>query len=188
MLKQLIEQLPEEQVTLISQDNYYRHISELKKDEEGMVNFDHPDTVDLDRLGNDLNQLLNGNRVTLEEYTFNNPDLVPKMITYYPAPIIIVEGLFVFHNPKVANLIDLKVFVEAHEYIKLARRIVRDQNERAWDLNEILVNYQKYVAPMYRRYIEPLKYECDFIIPNNNQMYKAVNVLVSYAKSILASQ
>ena len=82
-------------------------------------------------------------------------------------------------------MIDLKVFVEAEEYIRLSRRLIRDQKERGMEVAKILRDYNKYVAPMYRQHIAPFRFDCDLIIPNNTQMYKAVNILTQHLKSMV---
>jgi uridine kinase len=187
LLNQLMEHIPADKVTLISQDNYYRKLEDQKRDDEGLVNFDHPDAVDLDRLANDLQSLTNGQPVTLWEYTYNNPKAVSRQITYQPSPIILLEGLFIFYKPEVSRLLDLKVFVEAEEYIKLTRRIHRDLNDRGKSLDLILRTYRKYVAPMYSRFIAPYKDECDIIIPNNTHMYRGIEVLINHLRAIVTS-
>ena len=101
-----------------------------------------------------------------------------------PSPIIIVEGLFIFHHPALAKLIDLKVFVDAHEHIRLARRLRRDAMERGYSFESVLRDWERFVAPMYQQFIEPTKYNCDLIIPNHTHMYKAVQVLMNHLEAI----
>ena len=124
----------------------------------------------------------------MPEYTFNNPDVEPKTISYAPAPIILIEGLFVFYHPSVMNRLDLRVFVEAEDHIRLARRIKRDGKERGYPVDEVLDMYLKFVAPMYRKYVEPFKHDCDIIIPNNDHMENAVDVLAHHLDAVLASR
>ena len=105
------------------------------------------------------------------------------MLTFNPAPVVVVEGLFVFYFPELAELLDLKVFIDAKDYVKLKRRIVRDNNERGYDLEDVLYRYEKHVAPTYEKYIEPFKSEADIIVPNNHHFSKGLDVLVSYLKT-----
>lgn len=188
LLNQLLTQLPREKVTLISQDNYYRKLQDQIRDEEGLVNFDHPGSVDLEALMEDVGKLLRNEAFSREEYTFNNPAVVPRLLRFEPAPIIILEGLFIYYRPDLAQQIDLKLFVEAHEHIRLSRRLKRDHTERGYSIESILRDYEKFVAPMYHKYVLPTRYECDFIIPNNKHMYKAIQVIVNHLNSILAKQ
>ena len=177
--------LPSAQLTHISQDNYYRQYAAQQKDPDGLVNFDHPDAVDLDYLLADVRRILAGEAVSVQEYTFNNPDRVPATIFMEPRPLIILEGLFIFYHQPLAALIDLKVFVEADEHIKLARRIRRDGQERGYGLESVLRDYERFVAPMYHRYVAPTKWDSDLIIPNNKHMYKAIQVLIHHLKAVL---
>ena len=183
-LKSLIDHFDSDEICLVSQDNYYKDRHLQPKDENGIENFDTPQSIEFDEYARDIQALKNGETVTRKEYTFNNPNVVPKMLTFNPARIIVVEGLFVFYFPELAKLLDLKVFIDAKDYVKLKRRIVRDNSERGYDLDDVLYRYEKHVAPTYEKYIEPFKYDADVIIPNNNKFDKGLKVLVSYLKSV----
>ncbi|MEM7513247.1 MAG: uridine kinase [Bacteroidota bacterium] len=184
LLNQLREQLKDLTISEVSQDNYYKPLEDQVKTPEGLVNFDHPDSLLLEELYVDMDQLIQEKSITREEYTFNNPTATASMLKIDPSPVIILEGLFIYHLPELRRLIDLKVFVEAEEHIKLARRLRRDISERGYSLESILTDYTKFVAPMYEKYVEPTKRECDLIIPNNRHMYKAINVLVNHIRAV----
>lgn len=175
----------EGQVTLISQDNYYKKLEDQRVEPDGLVNFDHPDSVELERLAQDLQRLRKGASIELQEYTFNNPNRVPKTIVMKPAPLMIVEGLFVFYHEALAQMQDLRVFVDAQEHIRITRRLQRDITERGYSMESILRDYQRFVAPMYRQYVEPSKQIADVIIPNNKHMYKAVQMLVNHLRAVV---
>lgn len=185
LLRSILDYFDDDAITLISLDNYYIDKENLPKDLDGEVNFDAPDAVDLDRFARDLARVAAGETVEIEEYTFNNPEIVPKTIVYRPSPIIICEGLFVFHHPDVQALLDLQVFVDAAEHLKLARRIKRDYAERGYSLEEVLDYYEKYVMPMYKAHIEPYKYKCDIILPNNSHMENGTRVLKDHISAVL---
>ncbi|MCS7072977.1 MAG: uridine kinase [Bacteroidia bacterium] len=174
-------------VTLVSQDNYYKDRELQVPDENGEINFDHPNALDLDLFVQHIQQLFHLKPVTIREYTFNNPNKIPKLITYEPAPIVIVEGLFVFHRPELNPYYNLKIFVDAEEHIKLTRRIQRDHHERGYSIESILHQYQSNVVPMYRRYVEPTKWDCDLILPNNKHIDRAVEVVVNHLLSKVSS-
>ncbi len=184
LLQELVRRLPGQQISLISQDNYYKPLAEQHRDEEGHVNFDHPDSIYLDELLIDLNRLIMGESITRLEYTFNNPAVTPKDIVVEPASIIILEGLFIYYLEEMRRLIDLKLFVEADEHIRLERRLRRDYEERGYSYESIFSDYRKFVAPMYLRYIAPLRFECDLIIPNNHHMNQALRVITDHLKHI----
>ncbi len=187
LLKKLQQQFPEEKLTLISQDNYYKALDEQARDEEGLVNFDHPDSLDLYSYKRDIEELLRGREIEVEEYTFNVVVESPNKLIYQPRPIIIMEGLFVFHKPDIRELFDFKVFVEAEEHIKIARRLRRDLVERDYSVENTLRDYQKFVAPMYKQFVEPQRMESDLIIPNNRNMNKAIEVMSHHLAVVLGS-
>jgi uridine kinase len=182
-LRSLLNAFQPEEVCLISQDNYYRPRHEQPLDENGICNFDTPLSIDFETYADHINQLRQGKTVNKLEYTFNNPNVQPQMLTFTPAPIIVVEGIFVFYFPEIARLLDLKVFIDAAEHIKLKRRIVRDRDERGYDLADVLYRYEKHVVPTYDKYIAPFKSDADVIIPNNLHFNNALDMLVTYLKS-----
>jgi uridine kinase len=182
-LKNLISSFQTDEICLISQDNYYRPRQEQPQDENGIENFDLPQSISSEEYANDILCLRNGKTVQRKEYTFNNPKVVPKILNFEPAPIVVVEGIFVFYFPEIAKLLDLKVFIDAQEHIKLKRRIVRDNSERGYDLEDVLYRYEKHVAPTYEQYIKPFKFDADLVIPNNIHFEKGLAVLVAYLRS-----
>lgn len=185
LLERILSRFPKEKCTLISQDNYYKNREAQIKDEEGLVNYDHPDSLDLDKFVADIKSLMAGKTLHVQEYTFNNPDKVPQIFTYHPTPIIILEGLFVFHKPELNRLMNLKLFVDADEHVRFSRRLRRDVQERNYSFDETIRDYNKFVAPMYAKFVAPTQKECDFIIPNNHNMDTAIEVIISYLNTIL---
>jgi uridine kinase len=184
-IKELASHFRPEEICLISQDHYYKPLDLQYTDEQGVQNFDLPSSIDKDGLANDILKLKSGNTITKKEYTFNNPNATPRVLEFQPAPILIVEGLFVQYFPEIAGALDLKIFIEARDYVKLTRRIRRDNEERGYDLNDVLYRYQNHVMPIYDSLIEPLKHQADLIIPNNDHFEHALHVLVRALKSHL---
>ncbi|MCC5920583.1 MAG: uridine-cytidine kinase [Cyclobacteriaceae bacterium] len=182
-LDSLLETFSPDELCLISQDNYYKSRDLQPLDEEGVHNFDTPDSIDKDLYLKDLLQLKSGKSVEKLEYTFNNPNKKPRKLIFNPAPVVVVEGLFVLYYPEVANLLDLTVFIDAKEHIKLKRRIIRDKIDRGYDLDDVLYRYDKHVMPTYEKYIEPFKYDADLIVPNNSTFSKGLEVITAYLKS-----
>lgn len=173
------------ELCLISQDNYYKSRDQQPIDENGIKNFDLPGSIDREAFRADLLKLKSGQDVLKKEYTFNNPLTEPKMLSFKATPILVVEGLFVQYFEEIAQELDLKIFVEAKDHVKLGRRIKRDQVERGYDLDDVLYRYQYHVMPVYESLIEPLKYNSDIVIPNNGHVDKALNVLVGYLKALI---
>ncbi len=181
-MKSLIDSFAEEDICRISQDNYYRPIHEIPRDSNGIENFDLPETIDHQLFAQHLAILRKGQEVQQKEYTFNNQAITPKMLVFTPRPVIVVEGIFVFFFPEIAKQIDLKVFVDAKEHVKIKRRIIRDNNERGYDLNDVLYRWEHHVGPTYDKFIEPLRHEADIIINNNTRCDTGLDVLRDFLK------
>ncbi|WP_143962702.1 uridine kinase [Litoribacter populi] len=181
-LERLLNSFEPHQVCLISQDNYYKPRHQQPLDDRGIHNFDTPHSIDFEQYAEDIRKIHNGETVYRQEYTFNNPNKIPKMLEFKPAPVVVVEGIFVLYYPELASLLDLKVFIDAKDYIKLKRRIVRDKVERGYDLDDVLYRYEKHVMPTYEKYIEPFKHEADIIVPNNDSFDRALDLVKSYLK------
>jgi uridine kinase len=181
-IRQLRNTFTEDQVCIVSQDDYYLPREQQHRDKNGEFNFDLPKSFDKKKFRRDVSQLVAGIPVTIEEYTFNNPDAKPKLLTFKPAPILVVEGLFVFHFKKVAPLLDLKIFINTKENLKVIRRIHRDQVERGYPIEDVLYKYQNHVLPSFERYILPYKEEADMVINNNRDFKMGLAVLEGFLR------
>ena len=182
-LNGLLNKFEKQEVCLVSQDNYYKPRNEQPVDQKGVKNFDLPESIDFKAYKNDILTLKKGNSVERKEYTFNNPDTPPKLIRLESAPVIIVEGIFVLYFREIAELLDLKLFIDAKDHIKLKRRIIRDDKERGYDLEDVLYRYEYHVMPTYEKYIEPYQGEADIIIPNHIDFQEALNVLETFVRA-----
>ena len=182
-LERLLSTFEPGEVCLISQDNYYkpRHLQPI--DAQGVHNFDTPHSIDFEQYACDIRKIQNGETVHREEYTFNNAAKKPKMLTFEAAPVVVVEGIFVLYYPELAELLDLKIFIDAKDHIKLKRRIIRDKVERGYDLDDVLYRYEMHVMPTYEKYIKPFKNEADLIVPNNSSFDRALDVVRTYLRS-----
>lgn len=176
-LDKLLETFDPRQICLISQDNYYKPRELQPVDEKGYFNFDTPYSIDFEQYCTDIKKIQQGETVYRKEYIFNNPNKTPRILTFIPAPVVVVEGIFVLYHPELANLLDLKIFIDAKDYIKLTRRIIRDKEERGYDLDDVLYRYKKHVMPTYEKYIAPFKDDSDLIVPNNENFDKAIEVI-----------
>jgi uridine kinase len=186
-LRHLVNSLRPEDICLISQDNYYHPRETQFQDENGVINFDLPTSIDGAEYAADVLKLSQGQSFTRKEYTFNNPNVVPKDLVFNPAPIVIVEGIFVFYFEEVAKLLDLKIYIDAEEHVKLHRRIIRDKVERGYDLDDVLYRYLNHVAPTYEKYIKPYKQDADLVIPNNRHFERGLDVVVSFLNGKVAA-
>jgi uridine kinase len=174
-----------EDICLISQDHYYKARDLQFVDEKGIQNFDLPSAIERERFHQDILKIKRGEALHIKEYTFNNPAAIPQIIEFKPAPILIIEGLFVQYFEEIASELDLKIFIEAKDYIKLSRRIRRDNDERGYDLNDVLYRYQHHVMPIYETLIKPLKHQTDLVIPNNHNFERALDILTLALKGKL---
>ena len=116
-LRKLIDSFHPSHICLVSEDNYYKDRNTQEVDANGVINFDLPSSIDEHAYAQDILRLRNGEKVCRKEYTFNNPNVVPKDLEFVPAPIIVVEGIFVFYFEEVARLLDLKVYIDAKEHV-----------------------------------------------------------------------
>jgi uridine kinase len=182
MLKQ---SFTEKQICVISQDDYYRPREQQRIDDNGVTNFDLPESIDKDAFLRDIRRLISGEIVEKLEYTFNNEKANPQLLTFRPAPILIVEGLFVFYFSQIYELMDLRVFLHAKENLKIIRRIKRDKVERNYPLEDVLYRYEHHVLPTFERYIKPYQEEADLIINNNLHFERAIQVLKGYFRHYL---
>lgn len=184
----LSSRLKDNMVCLISQDDYYKKREFQPVDIHGVENFDTPDSIDWKKFVEDLKAVKQGGSIEREKYTFNNPEARKAYVTFNPAPVIIAEGIFLFNFPDILRELDLKIFLEAKEHVKLIRRISRDKEERGYDLEDVLYRYEHHVAPNYERYILPFREEADIIIPNNRHYEKALEVLTVFIKQKIHDQ
>lgn len=185
-LNKISAHFSDEELCLVSQDHYYRPIHEQVVDGNGVVNFDLPESIDNEKFLRDILLLKKGETVVKEEYTFNKTAVKPKQLIFKPAPILIVEGLFVQYFPALEKELDLKIFIEAKDHLKLSRRIRRDNEERGYDLDDVLYRYQHHVMPVYESLIKPLMHQADFVIPNNHRLERAMSFVIEGLQSKLA--
>lgn len=184
-LKALKTNFHKDEVSVITQDNYYFEKQFQQIDAQGSINFDLPDAIDRGALYEDFKQVVAGTKVSRQEYTFNNASALSAQIEVLPAPIVIVEGLFVFHFSELSQMLDLKVYIDARDEIKLQRRLKRDAIERGYPESDVLYRWEHHVKPCYLNYLKPYRDHCDLIITNNESFDKGLEVLVNHLRAKL---
>ncbi len=184
-IRRLRERFALSELCIVSQDDYYLPREKQYKDHNDEYNFDLPKSFDKKKFRSDLQGLMRGETITIEEYTFNNADAKPKLLVFQPAPIIVIEGLFVFHYKKIAPLLDLKIFINAKENLKVIRRIHRDQVERGYPIEDVLYKYEHHVLPSFERFIQPYKEEADIVVNNNHDLERGLSVVEGFLRSKL---
>ena len=151
---------------VIHQDSYYKDLSHLKMKERISNNFDHPNSIDIKLLIKDVKTLINGESILQPLYDFSNHTRKQKYLTITPKPIIIVEGILIFHFKELANLFLLKIFLDIDPDIRFIRRLKRDVKERKRQVNDICKQYLNFVKPMHELFVEKTKYNSDIVLKN----------------------
>ncbi len=177
VVNQILNELPEGEVGVISQDSYYQDTTHLSFEERKKINFDHPRSIDFDLLGEHLKALKKGESINQPVYSFVKHNRTGDTITTKPRKVMIVEGILILTNRALREMFDIKIFVHADSDERLIRRLKRDIAERGRDINEVLSRYQNTLKPMHQQFIEPTKEYADLIIPNNKYNTVAVNIV-----------
>lgn len=177
VVDQILKELPEGEVGVISQDSYYRDTSHLNLDERIKINFDHPRSIDFELLESHLKELKKGNAIDQPVYSFVKHNRTGDTIKTHPRKVMIVEGILILTNQELRDMFDIKIFVHADSDERLIRRLKRDICERGRDLDEVLTRYQNTLKPMHQQFIEPMKEYADIIIPNNKYNTVAVDIV-----------
>ena len=177
VVNKIISESPENEVTIISQDSYYKDLSHLDYTSRTKVNFDHPNSIDFKLLCSHLAQLREGNSIEQPVYSFVEHNRTDETVTTHPKKVIVVEGILILTDPMIRDLFDIKIFVHADSDERLIRRLKRDISERGRDLQEVLNRYQSTLKPMHQQFIEPTKEFADMIIPNNRYNTVAVDIV-----------
>jgi uridine kinase len=172
-----MNELPETEVGIISQDSYYKENHNLSFDERALINFDHPRAIDFDLLVAHLKELREEKTIQQPVYSFVTHNRTEDTITTHPRKVMIVEGILILANPELRELFDVKIFVHADSDERLIRRMKRDIAERGRNMDEVLSRYQNTLKPMHQQFIEPTKAFADIIIPNDKYNTVAIDVV-----------
>ena len=177
VVNQIINELPQDEVCIISQDSYYGQTDNLSYEERTKINFDHPRAIDFELLVKHLSDLKSGKIIEQPIYSFVAHNRTKDTIKTHPRKVIIVEGILIFNSKELRNLCDIKVFVHADADERLIRRVRRDIKERGRDIDEVLSRYQSTLKPMHQQFIEPTKNYADIIIPNDRYNTVAIDIV-----------
>ena len=186
VVNQVAHEYQDTDVTVISQDSYYKDTSHLSYDERVEINFDHPNSIDFELLKKHLEELRKGNSIDQPVYSFVEHNRTSETVLTKPSNVIIVEGILILTLPEVRDLFDIKVYVDCDSDERLIRRLKRDISDRGRDLDEVLDRYQSTLKPMHQQFIEPTKAYADVIIPTNKLNRVGVKILRSILDQKLA--
>jgi uridine kinase len=177
VVHQIMTELPDTEVGVISQDSYYKETTNLSFDERALINFDHPRSIDFELLVRHLKALKAGETIDQPVYSFIQHNRTDDTVSTHPRKVMIVEGILILTNPELRELFDIKIFVHADSDERLVRRLKRDISERGRDIDEVLNRYQNTLKPMHEQFIEPSKAFADIIIPNDKYNTVAIDVV-----------
>ena len=177
VVHQIMNELPEAEVGIISQDSYYKETNNLSYEERTKINFDHPRAIDFELLVSHLVELKKEKPIEQPVYSFVTHNRTSDTILTHPRKVMIVEGILILSNPELRNMFDIKIFVNGDSDERLIRRFKRDIAERGRDMDEVLSRYQTTLKPMHEQFIEPTKAFADIIIPNDRYNTVAIDVV-----------
>ena len=176
LMKNLIKEF-EDVVTVLSHDNYYKRHDELPYEERCKLNYDEPGALETDLMARHLDCLRRGEAIECPVYDFTVHNRSDETIHIVPKQVIIVEGILIFENRQLRELMDIRVFVDTDADVRLCRRIKRDVNKRGRTLESVLQQYQETVKPMHEQYVEPSKKFADIIVPEGGKNLVALDML-----------
>jgi len=181
----ILESVSASEVVFIQQDSYYRNLKDLPLDYRQVANFDHPDALDNDLLVNHVRRLRSGEPIELPLYDFKTHTRLVETRAVEPKPIVIVEGILIFAEPRLLEQMDIKVFVDTPDDIRFIRRLRRDIAERGRTAESVIEQYIATVRPMHMQFVEPSKRHADVIIPEGGQNHVAIDLMVTKIQTIL---
>ncbi len=176
--RKIHESLSPLRVAFLDQDSYYRDLKDLTLEERREVNFDHPDAFDTDLLVGQLKQLKAGKGIDKPVYNFVTSTRESRATPVSPAEIILVEGILVLHLDAIRGELDLKIFVETEDDVRIIRRLTRDIKERGRDFDHVVQQYFRHVRPMHMGFVDPSKRHADIIVPHGGNNDIAIEMLV----------
>jgi uridine kinase len=182
----ILESVSADEVVFIQQDLYYRNLKDMPLDYRNAANFDHPDAVDNELLINHLKKLRAGEPVELPIYDFRTHTRLPDTTPITPRPIVIVEGILIFAEPRLLEQMDIKVFVDTPDDIRFIRRLRRDIAERGRTLDSVIEQYMATVRPMHMQFVEPSKRFADVIIPEGGHNLVSIDLISGKIRERLA--
>lgn len=186
--RSIVDTVGEEKVVLIEQDSYYRNLADMPLDERHQANFDHPDSIDSEMLVNHIMRLKQGLTVEMPVYDMITHTRSDRIEIIEPKPIVIIEGILIFSEPRVLDLIDIRIFVDTPDDVRLMRRMRRDINERGRSFERTLDQYERTIRPMHFEFVEPSKRHAHIIIPEGSNSGITVEFLCGMIREKLNEQ
>ncbi|NME83439.1 uridine kinase [Clostridium sp. SM-530-WT-3G] len=184
-IAQKIKDVFGEEVVILCHDYYYKANNQIPLEERKKLNYDHPDSFDTDLLIEQLISLKQGKSINHPVYSFVEHTRLEETVEVKPAKVIIVEGILIFENKQLCDLMDIKVFVDTDADVRIIRRLLRDVKERGRDLDSVVTQYLGTVKPMHEEFVDPSKKRADIIIPEGGANNVALNMLLEKIKNFI---
>lgn len=184
----LVDSFGSDEVSILRHDNYYKRHDEMCYEERTKLNYDHPDAFDTPLLCEHIRELKEGHAVQMPVYDYSVHNRSEKTIQVDPAPVIVLEGILIFAEPELCELMDIKVFVDTDADVRILRRIVRDVKERGRSLDSVISQYLTTVKPMHEQFVEPSKRRADIIIPEGGENDVALDMLIQRVRKHLMGE
>ncbi|HIS59024.1 MAG TPA: uridine kinase [Candidatus Faecousia faecipullorum] len=181
LMNRLIERFGAE-VSVLSHDNYYKRHDELSYEQRCLLNYDEPDALETDLMARHLDRLRRGESIQCPVYDFTLHNRSDETVTIVPKKVIIVEGILIFTDKQLRELMDIRIFVDTDADVRLCRRIKRDVNKRGRTLESVLEQYQNTVKPMHEMYVEPSKKYADIVVPEGGKNLVALDLIMGRIK------
>ena len=177
LMKNLVEKFGDH-VTVVSHDNYYKRHDELTYEQRCLINYDEPAAFETDLMAKHLDLLKQGQAIECPVYDYTIHNRSDEVVQIAPRPVIIVEGILIFADEALRELMDIRIFVDTDADVRLCRRIKRDVNKRGRTLESVLTQYQDTVKPMHEKFVEPIKKYANLIVPEGGKNYVALDMIV----------
>lgn len=175
--RRLLQRFPDS-VSVVYHDNYYKAHNDMSYEERSKLNYDCPDAFDTELLLRDLAALRRGEEIRCPVYDYTVHNRSEKTVLVKPAPVVIVEGILIFEDKRICDLLDIKIFVDTDADVRILRRIVRDVRDRGRSLESVVDQYLTTVKPMHEMYVEPSKRNADIIVPEGGHNLVAMDMLI----------
>ena len=172
-------------ITVLSHDNYYKRHDEMTYEERCKLNYDEPAALETDLMVRQLEQLRRGQEILCPVYDFTVHNRSDETVLIKPERVIIEEGILIFENKELRDLMDIKIFVDADADVRICRRIKRDVNKRGRSLESVITQYQETVKPMHEKYVEPSKKYADIVVPEGGKNLVALAMIQGYISRYL---
>ena len=174
----LVDSFGRDEVSILRHDNYYKRHDEMCYEDRTKLNYDHPDAFDTELLCEHIRALKRGFEIQMPLYDYSVHNRSDRTVSVAPAPVIVLEGILIFAEPSLCELMDIKVFVDTDADVRILRRIVRDVKERGRSLDSVIDQYLTTVKPMHEQFVEPSKRRADIIIPEGGENAVALEMLI----------